>query len=83
MIFVIFVPISVTFFYFFLSIWERSWLSYVDEQSIMPINLFNLFNSFWTDPWSLILDSWSSILDPKSNDPIILDRVFPGKIDCW
>ena len=24
MIFVIFVPISVTFFYFFLSIWERS-----------------------------------------------------------
>ena len=22
----------------------------------MPINLFNLFDSFWTDPWSLILD---------------------------
>ena len=37
----------------------RSWLSHVDEQSIMPINLFNLFDSFWTDPWSLI--RWSLV----------------------
>ena len=40
---------------------ERSWLNHIDEQSIMPINLFNLFDSFWTDPWSLILDLWSLI----------------------
>ena len=39
----------------------RSWLSHVDEQSIMPINLFNLFDSFWIDPWSLV--RWSLILD--------------------
>ena len=42
----------------------------------MPINLFNLFDSFWTDPWSsvlgprsLVLDPWSLILDPWSGDP--------------
>ena len=64
---------------------ERSWLSHIDEQSIMPINLFNLFDSFWTDPWSLILDPWSLILDPWSlisdpwfSDSVILDPVFPG-----
>ena len=28
----------------------RSWPSHVDEQSISPISLFNLFDSFWTDP---------------------------------
>ena len=27
----------------------------------------------------MILDPRSSILDPQSNDPVILDRVFPGK----
>ena len=58
----------------------RSWLSHVDEQSIMPINLFNLFDSFWTDPWSLI--RWSG-------DLVILDPVFPGNcmsadnVRCW
>ena len=50
---------------------ERSWLSHIDEQSIMPINLFNLFDSFWTDPWSLISDPWFS-------DSVIFDPVFPG-----
>ena len=38
---------------------ERSWLRHVDEQSIMPINLFNLFDLFWFDPWSLV--RWSLI----------------------
>ena len=83
-IFVILVPISLIFFYFRVSLQEiltepRRCMS---NQScpIININLFNLFNSFWTDPWSLILDPRSSILDPQSNDPVILDRVFPGKI---
>ena len=54
---------------------ERSWLSHVDEQSIMPINLFNLFDSFWTDPWSLILDPvirWSSLL----RDSFIFRKIY-------
>ena len=70
-IFVILVPISLIFFYFRLSIQEiltepRRCMS---NQScpIININLFNLFNSFWTDPWSLILDPRSSILDPRSS----------------
>ena len=53
----------------------RSWLSHVDEQSITLINLFNLFDSFWTDP----VIRWSG--DPVirwSGDPVIPDIVFPG-----
>ena len=38
---------------------ERSWLSHVYEPSLMPINLFH---SFWTDLWSIILDPGSSNL---------------------
>ena len=57
----------------------------------MPINLFNSFDLFWTDPWSLILDPWSGnpwsgnpwsgnpwSLIQWSGDPVILDPVFPG-----
>ena len=50
------------FFLFFVTSKHSRQKSHVDEQSIMPINLFNLFDSFLTDPWSLILDS--EILDP-------------------
>ena len=53
----------------------------------MPINLFNLFDSFWTDPWSSVLGPrssvlglrssvlgpWSMILDLVILDPVILD----------
>ena len=46
---------------------ERSWLSHVDEQSIMPINLFNLFDAFWTDPSSLV---WWSLIR-WFGDPVI------------
>ena len=44
-----FVPIALIFAWAY----GRSWLSHVDEPSLMPINLFDLFDSFWTDPWSL------------------------------
>ena len=60
--------VSLVFSLIFALAYGRSWLSHVDEQSIMPINLFNLFDSFWTDPWSLILDPviwWSG--DPRSS----------------
>ena len=53
---------------------ERSWLSHVDEQSIMPINLFNLFDAFWTDPSSLV---WWSLIR-WSGDSVIVNPVFPG-----
>ena len=33
----------------------------------MPINLFNLFDSFWTDPWSSVLGPRSSVLGPRSS----------------
>ena len=55
---------------------ERSWLRHVDEQSTMPINLFNSFDSFWTEPWSLVW--WSLILDP-----VILDPVIQWSSDTW
>ena len=51
------------FSYFRFSV-RGSWLSHADEQSITPISLFNLFDLFWTDPRSLILDPvirWSLI----------------------
>ena len=56
----------------------RSWLSHVDEQSMTPINLFNLFVylihfELILNPWSLILDPWSLILDS-----VILDPIFQG-----
>ena len=44
----------------------------------MPINLFHLFDSFYIDPWSLILDP--VIFDPWSGDPVIRDPVFPGNL---
>ena len=50
-----FVPIALIFAWAY----GRSWLSHVDEPSLMPINLFDLFDSFWTDPWSLI--RWSLV----------------------
>ena len=56
---------------------ERSWLRHVDDQSIMPINLFNLFDSFWFDPWSLILGL--VILDPWSGDLVIRWSSFSRK----
>ena len=55
------------FSFIFAWAYGRSWLSHVDKQSIMPINLFNLFDLFWADPWFLILDPRSSI--QWSSDP--------------
>ena len=40
----------------------------------MPINLFNLFDAFWTDPSSLV---WWSLIR-WSGDSVIVNPVFPG-----
>ena len=52
---------------------ERSWLSHVDEPSLMPINLFH---SFWTDLWSIILD-------PGSSNPWSLIQFFQETYWTW
>ena len=75
------------FFLFFVTSKHSRQKSHVDEQSIMPINLFNLFDSFLTDPWSLIRRSLILLFqETRTSNPRILPYPFGYScfmIDHW